>query len=459
MSEKPCAPAAFQFPSRFLLDAGVAWAAFLVAYVLRFFLLSQIPVFSAPFGPPERYLLYGIIFCGILAVFLAFSGLYDRAPLFFSPRGNALAYFNAATFAVVGLMFITFTLKMLDPSRLVLGMGWLFAWWALWMKDGLLAPYYRRIRGSLYLLGGGEFLENLETQLRQDYANLQIRGFPSEIAEDEVFVQSLHDRPPLAVLYLLKPGPDPGGLRKLLALSQKLSFAVRIIPQFPGLIQPMVSFEELGGLPLITPRSLYASFSGQVFKRLTDYALGAALLILALPLYAVIGLLIAMQSPGPVFYVQKRLGRGGRVFGLWKFRTMLKDAEQMLKSNPELAAAFADKFKLESDPRITGIGRLLRKTSLDELPQLVNVLLGDISLVGPRPIVAEELPKYGEWADLFLSVKPGLTGLWQVSGRTDLPYEKRVELDVYYIENWSPLLDLKILFLTLPALATTRGAY
>lgn len=194
-------------------------------------------------------------------------------------------------------------------------------------------------------------------------------------------------------------------------------------------------------------------------KTLID-RLGAAALLLALsPLLLGIGGLIAATSRGPVIHRRRVLGLHGEPIDAFKFRTMIANADQWLADQPHLHSTYGANIKLREDPRITTVGRWLRRTSLDELPQLMNVLRGQMSLVGPRMIAPDELPKYGAVGPLRLQVRPGLTGLWQVSGRQELDYSERIELDVYYIENWSLWLDLKILAKTIPAVLSMRGAY
>lgn len=182
-----------------------------------------------------------------------------------------------------------------------------------------------------------------------------------------------------------------------------------------------------------------------------------------LPLIVIIAILIRMDSPGPIFYRQTRLGQGGKPFKAWKFRTMVKDADQSLQryleQHPELQQAWETDRKLRYDPRVTRVGRFLRRTSLDELPQLWNILRGEMSLVGPRPIVDEEIPRYGDKYGLYTKVIPGLTGLWQVSGRNNITYAERVGLDAYYVRNWSVWLDVYILLRTVWVVVTGEGAY
>lgn len=194
-------------------------------------------------------------------------------------------------------------------------------------------------------------------------------------------------------------------------------------------------------------------------KRTLDIAIASLLLMVALPLMAVVALLIRMDSPGPIIFKQRRVGLRGRTFWCYKFRTMVDGAESLLHQDPDLGARFAPSWKLPDDPRVTRLGRWLRKMSIDELPQLVNVLRGEMSLVGPRPVQPDELAEhFGQWAPVVLSVKPGVTGLWQVSGRSCVPYPQRVALEVEYVRRRSFGLDIWLLLRTVPAVLTGRGA-
>lgn len=202
-------------------------------------------------------------------------------------------------------------------------------------------------------------------------------------------------------------------------------------------------------------------------KNPVDRLLDISLIVLAAPYVLVaflfIMILILVDSEGPVFYRHRRIGRHGRKFDLYKFRTMVQNADQVLQTyldrSPELRAEWEATQKLQHDPRVTRVGALLRKTSLDELPQLWNILVGEMSLVGPRPIVDAEVEKYGSCFELYKQVRPGLTGLWQVSGRSDTSYEYRVELDEYYILHRSLSLDIRILLKTIIVVLRGKGAY
>ena len=207
------------------------------------------------------------------------------------------------------------------------------------------------------------------------------------------------------------------------------------------------------------------SRSGRTLKRIGDIVFSLTVLTLGSPIFISIAILVKLSSPGSVFYIQKRVGRNYREFGCIKFRTMYKDADDLLpnllEKYPLMRKEFEKDFKLRQDPRITKLGRFLRRSSLDELPQFFNVLKGEMSVVGPRPIVSNEIIKYSLFMEEVISVRPGLTGLWQVSGRNNLSYKKRVELDLFYARNRNFLLDLEIIILTLGVLLfpMDRGAF
>jgi lipopolysaccharide/colanic/teichoic acid biosynthesis glycosyltransferase len=200
-------------------------------------------------------------------------------------------------------------------------------------------------------------------------------------------------------------------------------------------------------------------------KRLFDIVFSLSVLIFFSPVYLLLALLIALSSSGPIFYVQERVGKNYKRFDCIKFRTMVVNADEllmeMIETSPQLRQEFEDNFKLKYDPRITWIGHFLRVTSLDEFPQFWNVLMGDMSVVGPRPLVVEELPRYGSHLDRVLTIRPGITGLWQVSGRNDIPYPQRVRMDLYYANARSFWMDLWIVVKTIGVVVFPKnnGAY
>ena len=197
----------------------------------------------------------------------------------------------------------------------------------------------------------------------------------------------------------------------------------------------------------------------RIVKRILSILCSVISIIVLSPLFIIISLIVKISSKGSVFFIHERIGFQGKKFKLIKFRTMVDNAEDMIASfNPEQKKEWEENFKLKDDPRITKIGKFLRKTSLDELPQLINILKGDMSFVGPRPIVEDELSWYGDNKEKLLSVKPGLTGWWAVNGRSDVPYPERCDLELYYVDHFSFGLDLKIIIKTFVAIIKKDGA-
>lgn len=234
----------------------------------------------------------------------------------------------------------------------------------------------------------------------------------------------------------------------------------RLVPDMLQISLDRVDVSEINGVPTIGIRGAAIQGWNSILKRGADILISAFVLaVLAIPM-VVIAVLIVRDSPGGVFYRHTRVGRYGRPFTMIKFRAMVKDADKQWEDMATVAGGSAVQlFKDRNDPRITKVGRVLRRYSLDELPQLFNVVRGQMSIIGPRPPLPREVMSYEEWHLQRLLVRPGITGLWQVNGRSDLPFDEMVRLDLYYAENWSPGLDVKILLRTIPAVVFARGAY
>jgi exopolysaccharide biosynthesis polyprenyl glycosylphosphotransferase len=220
-----------------------------------------------------------------------------------------------------------------------------------------------------------------------------------------------------------------------------------------------LQIKELGNVSLVQINPMRMTGIDRALKFILDYAITLPIMIVLAPLFAVIALIIKLDSPGPVFHRRQVMGLHGRQFYAYKFRTMHINGDEILNARPELKAEFALNQKLKDDPRVTNAGRFLRKFSLDELPQLINVIRREMSVVGPRIISPEEMPRYSQWGMNLLTVYPGITGLWQVSGRSDLTFDERVQLDMHFIRNWTIWLDLLILLRTVPAVFKGQGAY
>lgn len=220
--------------------------------------------------------------------------------------------------------------------------------------------------------------------------------------------------------------------------------------------------ENIETTSLRTQSNVQTKISKKVYikvKRVIDVILASIALILLSPLFAIIAIAIKIDSKGPVFFAHKRIGKNGKIIKLYKFRSMVINAEELIKAfTPEQMREYKENYKLTNDPRITKVGKFLRKTSLDELPQLINIINGDLSIIGPRPVVADELEKYGVNKDKFLSVTPGLTGYWAANGRSNTTYEQRMEMELYYIDNLSLKMDIKVFFKTILSVVKKEGA-
>jgi lipopolysaccharide/colanic/teichoic acid biosynthesis glycosyltransferase len=282
----------------------------------------------------------------------------------------------------------------------------------------------------------------------------------SEIAEGEVY-ERLRRESPDEVHFMLGGALDDA---RVVAIGSRLlmdGVAVHfVLPELAGL--PLhTRLVRRGSRLAICLSALRDHWLGRAARRLVDVAGSLLLLILLAPVLVAVAGVVWRRLGRPIVFVQERIGRGGRLFRLYKFRSMVADAESILKASPEIYRRYvASNYKLpeDEDPRVTPLGRFLRRTSLDELPQLWNVLRGDMSFVGPRPIVPEEIAEYGDYARLLLRVKPGLTGLWQVSGRSRVGYPERARIDLRYVGQRSLGRDLQILLRTVPVVASRRGA-
>jgi exopolysaccharide biosynthesis polyprenyl glycosylphosphotransferase len=234
---------------------------------------------------------------------------------------------------------------------------------------------------------------------------------------------------------------------------------VRVTATLPEVLASRLTVQPLGGITALSLRPARLTGSQVVAKFAFDIIVSSVLLLLLSPLLAAVAIGVKLTSPGPVLYRQRRVGLRGRPFTMLKFRTMRRNADREVEQLRDAHGVTDVMFKMKNDPRVTRIGRWLRKFSIDELPQLFNVLRGDMSLVGPRPPLPEEVTRYEDWHFDRLEVPPGITGLWQVSGRSDVAFDDAVRLDIFYIENWSLTYDLYILIKTIPVLILNRGAY
>ena len=245
----------------------------------------------------------------------------------------------------------------------------------------------------------------------------------------------------------------------IIAQCEREQVRSRIVPDIFQMTLSHLDTKDLGGIPMIGVQEITIGRSEMLFKRATDIVVSVVGLVILSPLFLLIALAIRVNSPGPVIFRQVRVGKDEHLFDFFKFRSMREGAEEEKEELLDWNEATGPLFKIRNDPRITAVGRFLRRTSLDELPQLLNVLAGHMSVVGPRPATPEEVERYQPWHKRRLEVAPGITGLWQVSGRSELTFDEMVLLDLYYIENWSPVSDLQIMLRTVPKVIVGEGAF
>jgi len=246
---------------------------------------------------------------------------------------------------------------------------------------------------------------------------------------------------------------------EIIKKAEKLGKTVRVLAEDFDMSPKIISVNYIGITPLVTYYESFEHGSDSMIKRYVDIIVSSVILILLLPLFIIIAILIKLDSPGSIFYVSRRSGRKGRVFNMYKFRSMVKDAEKQREALSDKSEVKGPIFKIRRDPRLTKVGKILRKYSLDELPQLFNVLKGDMSLVGPRPFPVEESNKIEYEHIPRLNIRPGITGLAQVKGRSNLRFNQWMRWDIWYIKNWSLGLDVKIIMWTIPAVLRGKGAY
>jgi Undecaprenyl-phosphate galactose phosphotransferase WbaP len=417
----------------------------------------------------------------VLALFPAAYALFGLYPGIVSNVVSEIRRTAAASTVVfLVLAVLTFLMRVADLySRLVFLMAWGIALAAVPLTRALVRSLFAKEPWWGYpvvVFGDGDVALKLLHRLRRTPRHglrpvaIVARGYPEGASIDGVPVferlgQAGLDRRRLGPSRGLVVVSGTGGHELVDALHSHSTLLPRLL-MVPGLdevssldieakdVCHSLMLESLNRLLLPWP---------QAVKRALDVVCTVALGVVALPFAAVIAVIVRLESPGPALYGHARIGRDGRRFIVWKFRTMTLDADRVLESHlrehPELAAEWRLTQKLKRDPRVTRFGRFLRRLSLDELPQLWNILRGDMSLVGPRPIVTGEIEKYREAYASYSRVRPGLTGLWQVSGRNDVTFDERVGLDAYYVRNWSPWLDIYVLARTVSVVLTRAGAY
>lgn len=469
------------------LDFLALVAAFVAAYIIR------VKIEGRPVAHPIAALDFLEILLVVLPVWIlifALVGLYAQSSL----RGRLQEIGKVFVAVSGGVMFMIlldfFQQDSLFPSKAVpiyaYGLGLVFVLTARTIVRGIQRWLFNFGVGvhQAIIVGSGELAQRIARDLvftRSGYRLLgaidtargAARRMPG-IAMFKSLEEALEtlDGQHIDEIIQADSGLDQEQILSLVNYATNHHITYRFVPNQFGLYATNSAISSMAGIPMIEIKLTPLDGWGRILKRSFD-VIGATLgLLLLSPLFLIIAVIIKIFDPGPILYAHRRLTRIGKELPVFKFRTMkwlyctgpdrkFKTAEEVFASmgREDLVREFARVQKVDQDPRVTKLGSFLRRSSLDELPQLINVLRGDMSLVGPRPIIPAELERYGEHGAYFLALKPGITGLWQISGRNDISYEERVKLDIYYVENWSLLLDIKILFKTVLTILSRKGAY
>ena len=462
-----------------LNDILMTGFAFRLAYLIRFEL--GFDIFYDQSIPSVNFY-QNLVFVLIPVWFFIFGalGIYNRRYLLGGTREYALV-FNGTTLGMFALIAAGFLLPELIFARGWLILAWGFSFFFIALGRFSLRRVIYSLRQFGYFLspavivGANDEGFSLAEQLVAWRASgLHIMGFVDKkfpagtlLTQDLYALGTVEQLPVIVNKYQVEEiilATSAFTTRdSLLDIFKSYGVAsgvnVRMSSGLYEIITTGLTVKEFANVPLVGINQVRLSRTDRIMKSVLDYSLTIPTLIFLSPLFAAIGIAIKLDSPGPVFHRRKVLGVNGREFRAWKFRTMIVDGDSLIDADPALKAELEANYKLKNDPRITNLGHFLRKTSLDELPQLFNVISGDMSLVGPRMITCPELDKYDQWDINLLTVRPGITGLWQVSGRSDVSYEQRVSYDMYYVRNWTIWLDLQLLFQTIPAVIKKRGAY
>ena len=471
------------------LDFLALVGAFVVAYIIRVKLEGR-PV-ANPIAAFD-FLQVILILLPVWILIFALSGLYTQSNL----RGR-FSEIGKVFVAVSGGVMFSILLDFMQPESLfpsksvpiyAYGLGLVFVLTARTVVRSIQRGLFNFGVGvhRAIIIGSGDIAQRIATDLITQHSGYRVlacvdtargaakrmRGLPvyASFAEAQAGLGS-HEG--IDEIVQADSALKPEELLELVNYATNHQISYRFVPNQFGLYASNSALGSLAGVPMIEIRLTPLEGWGRIAKRVFDLLGSVVAVVLLSPVFLVVAGLIKLKDPaGPVLFRHRRLSRSGQAVYVFKFRTMnweysvgsdrpYKTAEQAFRAmgRADLLEEFERSQKVENDPRVTRLGRVLRKTSIDELPQFFNVFKGDMSLVGPRPIIPAELERYGEHGASFLALKPGMTGLWQISGRSDIGYDDRVKLDIYYIENWSLLLDMKILIKTVVTILRRKGAY
>jgi len=465
-------------PVKFVLDALLINLAFLAAYWWRYNLQWFREVEPYNWVPYRFYLPLVLALTGIILFFYWLDGMYvvRRGRSWFDEFNSV---FRGAFTGIATIIFFIFLTASPYYSRLI------FFYAGVWILVlfGISRAIERGVQQVLrrhgigvtrvLIIGAGEVGRTVMRNLvaRPEYG-YQVVGFVDDSPErgstdigrfralgGTERIPALVDEHAIDEVIIALPWMAHRKILTIMGQCERRGVRAKVVPDLFQLSLSQVEMNDLSGVPLIGVREPSIRGRNLAIKRLVDVAASSLALVLLSPLLGLSALLIRLDSEGPVIFTQARVGRGGRLFTVYKFRTMRVGADLAVAELADRNEASGPLFKMRDDPRRTRVGKWLRKASIDEMPQFWNVLRGDMSIVGPRPALPSEVERYQPWHRRRLEAAPGITGLWQVSGRSEVSFDDMVLLDLYYIENWSPFLDLKIMLKTVPTVLMGRGAY
>ena len=463
-----------------LLDICLTAAAFIGAYFVKSHLLPA-PFRGLIVGPG-----YHVVMLMIIIIWYVTFGMFD---LYASYRRKTLGQVllkmvKAVSTGMLVLILCMYIFRIKDVSRIMIGIFYLLDMGLLAFSKGLVYTVLSQYRQkgfnfrNILIIGSRQravdVIDAVGDRLGAGYKvlgcldvdkgkigthvknGIRVIGTISHL--EKILVQEVVDE-----LILAMPLKKIENADCYIALAEEIGVAVRIVPDWqiqklgykPGIAS--IQLEEFLGVPSMTLTTTPRKPAELLIKTVFDYVAGAVGFVVALPVFAVISLAIRLTSKGPVFFKQERSGLNGRRFQVYKFRTMVDNAEELRETLEAQNEMTGPVFKMANDPRITAVGKILRKISLDELPQIINVLKGEMSLVGPRPPVPSEVEEYDLWQRRRLSMKPGITCIWQVNGRNKIDFAQWMKMDLEYIDNWSLWLDFKLLLQTVPAVLMATG--
>ncbi|MBU0952216.1 MAG: sugar transferase [Elusimicrobia bacterium] len=440
-------------------DLLLLYFSFVLGYYIRFFWASIITVFP-PFKGIPNFTIYNELFKLAILVWLPvfiFVGFYKKK--IESDLDDLVNVVKGTVIATILLMAITFVYRDVEFSRFVIGIIWVISSILIFIWH-LTSKYVFQLiithSQNVLIIGKIEEIEILKKTFRR---NRHIKPFFLFDYKNEENIFNLITQKDINEILVMSSLLSKQELIDLSDKCEEKKIELKIVPDLLQLKLGEILIDDSLGIPVFRLKSPSLVGANFYYKKMFDIFLSIVFLSFSIVPLIFIAIFIKLDSKGKILYSHQRMGYKGRVFNFFKFRTMMINADEMLEKIKHLTERKGPVFKMKNDPRITKIGKFLRRYSIDEIPQIINILRGEMSWIGPRPQVLWEAKAYDNWAKRRLSVLPGATGLWQVSGRASLSYEEMIELDIFYLENWSLGLDLKILLKTLPAIFSRKGAY